>query len=122
MQWTQTLARWARPFAAAAALALAATPALAAEGNPEDAVLELGQPAPNFTLEDYNGNEVSLSDFAGKAVVIHWQSCNCPYDVAYQPYLNELAERFADAEEGEMEVQFVGINSNRTEDVEQIAE
>ena len=32
--------------------------------------VEVGQVAPEFTLKDQNGNEVSLSDFRGKTVVL----------------------------------------------------
>lgn len=34
--------------------------------------LEIGSPAPAFTLPDQNGNAVSLSDFAGQRVVIYF--------------------------------------------------
>ena len=33
-------------------------------------MLEVGTEAPNFTLPDQDGNDVSLSDFAGKKVVL----------------------------------------------------
>jgi peroxiredoxin (alkyl hydroperoxide reductase subunit C) len=32
--------------------------------------VELNQSAPDFTLSDFNGNEVSLSDFRGKKNVL----------------------------------------------------
>jgi peroxiredoxin len=32
--------------------------------------VELNQPAPDFTLRDFNGNEVSLSDFQGRLNVL----------------------------------------------------
>ncbi|MBE6011608.1 MAG: thioredoxin-dependent thiol peroxidase [Lachnospiraceae bacterium] len=35
-------------------------------------MLEAGVKAPNFTLEDANGNKVSLSDFKGKRVVLYF--------------------------------------------------
>ena len=35
-------------------------------------MLEIGTKAPNFTLPDKNGNAVSLSDFAGKKVVLYF--------------------------------------------------
>ena len=35
-------------------------------------MLETGMKAPDFTLSDQNGNEVSLSDFAGKKVVLYF--------------------------------------------------
>ncbi len=31
---------------------------------------ELNKPAPNFTLTDFNGNEVSLADFQSKKNVL----------------------------------------------------
>jgi peroxiredoxin len=33
-------------------------------------MIEAGQPAPGFTLPDQDGNEVSLSDFRGRTVVL----------------------------------------------------
>ncbi len=32
----------------------------------------VGQPAPDFTLTDTNGNTHSLSDYRGKIVYIYW--------------------------------------------------
>ena len=35
-------------------------------------MLEIGMKAPNFTLKDKNGNDISLSDFLGKRVVLYF--------------------------------------------------
>ena len=35
-------------------------------------MLEIGMKAPNFTLKDKNGNDVSLSDFIGKKIVLYF--------------------------------------------------
>ena len=35
-------------------------------------MLEIGMKAPNFTLKDKNGSDVSLSDFLGKRVVLYF--------------------------------------------------
>ena len=35
-------------------------------------MLEVGQKAPGFTLPDQDGKEVSLSDFAGKRVIVYF--------------------------------------------------
>ena len=35
-------------------------------------MLEVGMKAPDFTLSDKNGNQVSLSDFLGKKVVLYF--------------------------------------------------
>jgi len=33
-------------------------------------IVELNKPAPDFTLTDFNGNEINLSDFQGKKNVL----------------------------------------------------
>ncbi len=43
------------------------------------AAVEIGKPAPEFTLKDTNGTEHSLSDFKGKIVVLEWLNHNCPF-------------------------------------------
>ena len=43
--------------------------------------LEVGQPAPAFSLTDLNGDQVSLADHAGKIVVLEWFNPGCPYVV-----------------------------------------
>ena len=40
---------------------------------------QVGQPAPQFALQDQNGKSVSLSDYAGKIVVLEWFNNECPY-------------------------------------------
>jgi peroxiredoxin len=35
--------------------------------------------APDFTLKDVDGNDVKLSDFAGKVVVLEWVNYDCPF-------------------------------------------
>jgi peroxiredoxin len=57
-------------LAAAMALGLS-TPALAAP--------QLGQPAPAFRVKDAGGHWRTLSDFAGKIVVLEWTNSGCPY-------------------------------------------
>lgn len=39
----------------------------------------LGNKAPDFTLTDANGNQHTLSDYAGKVVVLEWINYDCPY-------------------------------------------
>ena len=39
----------------------------------------IGQPAPDFTATDSNGNTVKLSDYRGKVVVLEWTNHQCPY-------------------------------------------
>ena len=46
---------------------------------PALAQLEVGKPAPAFTVTDANGTSRSLSDFAGKTVVLEWHNPECPF-------------------------------------------
>src|SRR5688500_7847984 len=39
----------------------------------------VGQPAPNFKLNDADGRVVQLSDFKGKTVVLEWNNPGCPF-------------------------------------------
>ena len=105
--------RWTSRLLPAVALAAAATLPLQAEEMEAPAI---GEAAPAFTLTNAEGEDVSLSDFAGQTLVIQFQSCQCPWDVAYQPYLNALAEEFSDDD-----VVFLGINSNKAETYDTIA-
>lgn len=46
---------------------------------PAFAGAELGKPAPDFTLKDTDGKDVSLASFKGKTVVLEWFNPECPY-------------------------------------------
>lgn len=39
----------------------------------------IGDPAPDFTLKDAQGNEHSLSDYSGQFVVLEWFNDGCPF-------------------------------------------
>jgi peroxiredoxin len=41
--------------------------------------VNVGQPAPDFTLSDLSGKTVKLSDLKGKLVVLEWVNPDCPY-------------------------------------------
>lgn len=56
---------------AAAALSMAATPLMAR--------VEIGQPAPSFSLTDSNGKTRTLEEFKGKTVVLEWTNAECPF-------------------------------------------
>jgi cytochrome oxidase Cu insertion factor (SCO1/SenC/PrrC family) len=59
-----------RPAMLAFALVATATAAIA---------VPTGTPAPNFTLADASGRQVSLADFKGKTVVLEWNNPGCPF-------------------------------------------
>jgi glutathione peroxidase-family protein len=48
-----------------------------------NAGVEVGKPAPDFTLPDCTGKNVSLSDFKGKTVVLEWVNHGCPFVVKH---------------------------------------
>jgi peroxiredoxin len=59
---------------ALASLALVMICAAGAQAAPE-----IGSTAPAFTLQDQDGKNVSLSDYAGKIVVLEWFNEGCPF-------------------------------------------
>lgn len=88
---------------------------------------EVGKPAPQFELLDANEQPHKLTDYKGAIVVLHFQSCRCPWDVAYQPFLNDLVAKYSSRGEGAEgdetpRVQFLGINANRSENFKEIKE
>jgi len=52
--------------------------------------LDVGDPAPDFKLNDLNGNTVSLSSLKGKAVFINFWTTRCPPCIAEMPYFQEI--------------------------------
>ncbi len=55
-----------------------------------------GQPAPLFTLQDLNGNQVSLSEFRGKPVVINFWATWCGPCRVEVPHLEYLSKKYKD--------------------------
>lgn len=43
------------------------------------AMARVGEPAPEFTAEDTNGEEITLSDLQGQIVVLEWTNHECPF-------------------------------------------
>lgn len=41
--------------------------------------IQVGQPAPAFSVKDTNGKTVSLADLKGKTVVLEWSNHECPF-------------------------------------------
>ncbi|NBB92069.1 MAG: redoxin domain-containing protein [Gammaproteobacteria bacterium] len=40
---------------------------------------QIGEPAPDFSVVDTEGNTHSLSDFAGRKVILEWTNHECPF-------------------------------------------
>jgi hypothetical protein len=46
--------------------------------SPAIAAAEIGQPAPDFTLTNIDGQKHTLSEYRGKTVVLEWNNPDCP--------------------------------------------
>ena len=58
------------------------------------APIAMGQPAPDFTLPDINGDNVSLNDFRGKYVFIDFWFTGCGSCKAMFPYLKLIMNEY----------------------------
>ena len=69
-----------------------------------------------FTLTDYDGNKHSLSDYTeSKAIVIMFIATKCPVSNDYNSRMEKVFNDYKDKE-----VTFLGINSNKSEDISEI--
>jgi len=57
---------------------------------------EVGQTAPDFTLSDFQGVDISLSGFRGQVVILEFWQSSCPDCRRETPYLDELYRRYKD--------------------------
>lgn len=62
----------------------------------------------NFTLEDQNGNKISLSDYGDSIVVLEWTNPDCPFVKRHynEKTMVELAEKYKNKE-----VVWLAVNS-----------
>lgn len=65
--------------------------------------------APGFTLKNLDGNEVSLSDFRGKWIILDFWGSWCPWCIKGFPELKEAYQKYA----GELEI--IGIDCRESE-------
>ncbi|MCH7703017.1 MAG: thioredoxin family protein [Planctomycetes bacterium] len=87
-----------------------------AEGRP----VEIGKPAPGFTLTSADGKTISLKDYKGKIVVLEWTCPTCPFVVRHHKRLKttqKLSQTFKDKG-----VVWLAIDSSKTASAEVAAE
>ena len=63
------------------------------QGSLEPAMLEVGKPAPDFTLPGLDGRLVSLSDYKGKVVLLNIWATWCLPCVAEMPSMEKLYQQ-----------------------------
>ncbi len=73
-----------------------------------DAAAAKGEKAPSFTLKNTDGEKVSLSDYAGKVVVLEWINPECPY--VQRHYESKTMQQLADKYD-DKDVVWLAINS-----------
>ena len=84
------------------------------EAQPDITAAALGYSAPDFTLTDFDGNVVSLSDFKGRPVLLNFWATWCPPCRKEMPDLQAFHEAYGD------QITILGINWN--DDLEKATE
>lgn len=62
----------------------------------DEYILQIGRKMPNFTLQNLQGKEVSLSDYEGKIVLVNFWATWCKFCDAEMPDLQRLSEENED--------------------------
>lgn len=78
--------------------------------NQEDVVLEIGQPAPGFTLQGLDGKEIDLADYKGKVVMVNFWASWCEPCRIEMPEIQKAHETYKD--QGLM---VIGVNLRENE-------
>ena len=76
-------------------------------GSDDDA--DRADPAPEVTLEFFEGTSQQLSDLRGKPVVLNFWASWCPVCISEMPAFGEVHRRFGD------EVEFIGVNTQEVD-------
>ncbi len=75
----------------------------------EGATAKIGHEAPDFTLTDLSGKTHTLSDYAGKVVVLEWFNPQCPFVVKHHETRKTMPKLYAKYKD---RVVWLAINSN----------
>jgi peroxiredoxin len=74
-------------------------------------VYAAGMPmAPDFTLQDMSGKNISLKDFKGKNVLLIFTTTWCPYCKREVPEVNEMSNKY----KGKLEILAIDMNESKT--------
>lgn len=69
-----------------------------------------GQVAPDFSLNDLNGNQVKLADYTGKTVLVNFWATWCPPCRVEMPHMQKFYDDYKDKD-----VVILGVNLTPTE-------
>ena len=64
-------------------------------GCSEPSVARVGEPAPNFQLQNLDGQPVALSDLRGKPVLLNFWATGCPPCRSEMPYIQETYDEWS---------------------------
>ncbi len=81
-----------------------------------DRMPEIGEQAPDFLLNDVNGREVSLNDYKGKIVLLHFWGDWCSECRSEFPVMQNSYEKFGDMAQAEILCVNVGQSKYHVED------
>lgn len=104
------IAKWFLVAAAVGAASLASSLAI-----------EVGKPAPDFSLTDITGKTHKLSDYRGKVVVLEWVNPDCPIVRAHYQAKNMQGTQKIAAEDGAVWLQINTGNAKKSVDAEAAA-
>ncbi len=74
----------------------------------------IGKSAPAFTFTSFSGNEISLSQFKGKVVLLDFWESWCGYCIMAMPKLNKLQNRWKDT------LTIIGVVTENKQPVEKL--
>lgn len=67
---------------------------VACQQKESDTSLQIGDPAPDFSVTDMNGQHIQLQQWAGSLVILRFWSTDCKYCRADTPVFNEYFNRY----------------------------
>lgn len=73
---------------------------------------EIGQKVSDFELESFDGQQVKLSQFAGKPILIDFWAAWCPFCINEMPEIEKIHQEFS----GKLVI--LGIHRSETEGIE----